>query len=322
MKAAFLAALSFFTASIPFSNALAEGGRIFLVDSYDEGYSWSKDIIEGAKSVIGDKAELKIVRMDTKRNSDEAYKKKAGEKVFAEMQAWKPDVVIACDDNASIYFVVPFLKDKETPCVFCGLNWDASIYGFPCSNVTGMIEVSLVKELADQLKKLSKGSRIGHLGKDNETDRKEGEWIAKKLKSPIDSRYIKSFEEWKREYALMQDCVDILILQNNAGIKGWNDAEARDFVMKNTKIPTGATFEFMSNFALVTFAKDAREQGEWSAATALRLLNGERPSSIPVAENKRAVISLNLELANSVGMKFPIDLLKAAKVRPRSQPHP
>gem|GEM_PF-5859444 len=25
-------------------------------------------------------------------------------------------------------------KDSKIPFVFCGINWDASVYGFPCSN--------------------------------------------------------------------------------------------------------------------------------------------------------------------------------------------
>jgi len=301
---------SFFLLMLP--QAFAGGGKIMIIDSYDPSYPWSKSVVEGAKRVIGSKAEVKVVSMDTKRNPDESFKKAAGERAYAEIQAWSPDVVIACDDNASKYLVAPFLKDGKIPCVFCGVNWDASCYGFPCSNVTGMLEVSMVKPLFEQLRKISKGSRVGHLGRDDETSKAEFEWYERKLKCQIVNRAVNSFEEWKREYLKLQDCVDIVFLESCGGIDGWNDAEAKDFVLNNTRIPTGSSLDFMSKLALITFAKDASEQGEWSAATALRLLNGEKPASIPVAQNSKAIVFLNVELGNRLGVKFPMELLKAS----------
>jgi len=32
-----------------------------------------------------------------------------------------------------------FIKNSTIPIVFCGINRDVSDYGFPCSNITGMI---------------------------------------------------------------------------------------------------------------------------------------------------------------------------------------
>jgi len=305
---ALAASLSFFT--LP--QAFAGSGKIMIVDAYDPSYSWSKSVVEGAKRVIGGKAEVKVLSMDTKRNPDEDFKKAAGERAFAEIQAWGPDVVIACDDNASKYLLAPFMKDGKTPCVFCGVNWDASVYGFPCSNVTGMVEVSMVKPLFEQLRKLSKGSRIGHLGRDDETTKAEFEWYERKLKCQTDKRAVKSFDEWKREYLKLQDSVDIIFLESSGGIEGWNEAEARDFVMNNTRVPTGSSLDFMSKLALITFAKDATEQGEWSASAALRILNGEKPSSIQPSANSKAIVFLNVELGNRLGIKFPMELLKAS----------
>ena len=47
-------------------------------------------------------------------------------KAKAEIDAFKPDVVIAADDNASKYLIEPYFKDAALPFVFCGVNWDAS----------------------------------------------------------------------------------------------------------------------------------------------------------------------------------------------------
>ncbi|MCP4577871.1 MAG: hypothetical protein GY846_16480 [Deltaproteobacteria bacterium] len=76
------------------------------------------------------------------------------------------DVVIAADDNASKYLIKPFYKDAGLPFVFCGVNWDASNYGFPYRNVTGMIEVAGAKELVKILQGYAKGSRVALLADD------------------------------------------------------------------------------------------------------------------------------------------------------------
>ena len=57
--------------------------------------------------------------------------------------------MIASDDNAQKYLVVPYLKGTQVPVIFNGVNWDASAYGFPTSNVTGMIEVELPDQLVE-----------------------------------------------------------------------------------------------------------------------------------------------------------------------------
>jgi hypothetical protein len=297
-----------------FGPSLFAGARILLVDSYHEGYPWSDGVCEGASKVLKGKAELKIIRMDTKRNNSEEFKVSAGAKAYQEVLDWKPDLVIASDDNAVKYMLIPYLKGKDIPCVFCGLNWDASIYGLPDGNCTGMIEVTLIKPLFTHLRKFAKGDRLGFLGADNETDRKEGFWISSKLERKMDSRYVRDFEEWKASFLEMQTSNDMLIFYSYAGIKGWDEGEAKDFVMKNTKIPTGSTMEFMTPFTVLTFAKSPEEQGEWSAKSALKILGGVKPSEIPLAENKRTVIYLNIPLAESMNLKFPIDLIKTSKV--------
>ncbi len=75
------------------------------------------------------------------------------------IDSWQPDVVIASDDNASKYLIAPYYKGGDLPFVFCGLNWDASVYGFPAKNVTGMVEVAQIPQLLEVLKRHAKGDR-------------------------------------------------------------------------------------------------------------------------------------------------------------------
>jgi hypothetical protein len=123
-----------------------EKKKVFFIDSYHEGYEWSDGIVRGVRSVLGDSVELKIHRMDTKNNPSEDFARNAGEEARQAIAAWGPEVVIAADDNASRHVVAPFFANTDLPAVFCGVNWDASVYGFPTKNVCGTVLDALRNE--------------------------------------------------------------------------------------------------------------------------------------------------------------------------------
>lgn len=294
--------------------SLAAKKKVLFVDSYHAGYAWSDGEVKGAKDLIGDKYDFKVVHMDTKRSPSADAQKKAGEMVKAEIDSWKPDVVITADDNAAKLVILPYFKDSNLPFVFCGINWDASGYGFPSKNVTGVLEVSVVKPLLDSMKKFAKGNRVGFLGNDNETDRKESENL-KKLGVQLSSvKFVKTFEEWKTEYSKLQDEADMLIVINNAGITGWNDAEAMKFTREKTKIPSGSSHDFIAPFVLINYAKLAEEQGELAAGIAMKILEGKSVKDFPVITNKKGQMYVNLAIAKKLGIQFPLEMLKVSKV--------
>jgi ABC-type uncharacterized transport system substrate-binding protein len=301
------------TAAPPASYA---GKKILFINSYHEGYAWSDGVEKGVHNVLdGTGIDLKFVRMDTKRNPDEAFAKKAGEQVKAEIDAFKPDVVIAADDNAQKYVIVPFYKGTNLPIVFAAVNWDASIYGYPTSNITGMIEVELPGQLVEQLKAYAKGTRLAYLTVDSETERKVVDIYNQRFfNGQMKVYWVKTWDEFKKAYLQAQNEVDILFMGNNAGSDRWDDAEMRKFVLDNAKIPSGSINDWMAPFSLVTLAKSAEEQGEWSAKDALQILDGTPVSSIPVTENKKGKLILNLELAQKLGVVFAPSMLKNAVI--------
>lgn len=292
-----------------------QGKKVLYIDSYHAGYDWSDGITRGVQGVLRDTGvELKIIRMDTKRNKSEDFKKEAALKAKAVIEQFKPDVVIASDDNASKYLIMPYYRDSNLPFVFCGVNWDASVYGFPYRNVTGMVEVNEVTELIKLLRRFSKGDRIGFLGEDTLTDRKEAENYKKIFNLSMTEHYATSFDDWKDGLLDLQTKVDILINFNYISIKDWNSEEAAQFVMENCKIPSGAFQEGQMNHTLLGYLKVSEEQGQWSAQTALRILDGTAPSSIPITKNKKGSLVVNGKIAERLGVEFPFEMLQSAKV--------
>ena len=290
------------------------GKKVLFIDSYHEGYPWSDGITAGVKEVIGASgAELKIHRMDTKRNSSTEFKEKAALEAKALIESYKPDVVVACDDNASKFLIAPYYKGKDLPFVFCGVNWDASGYGFPAKNVTGMVEVNALGELLDVLKPIAGGEKVAFLVGDVATSHKEAANIKKVFGLEFaEEVYAKTFADWKKAYTDLQGKADILIVANRAGIKNWNDEDAIAFVEANTKIVTGSLYEFMGPLAMITYGKVAEEQGSWAANAALKILGGTSPADIAIAKNKEGKLIINAKIVEAVGAEIPSDLVESA----------
>ncbi len=291
-----------------------EGKKILYIDSYHAGYEWSDGVTGGIENVLNNTGvELKIFRMDTKRNNSMISLEKAGLRAKSVIEEFRPDVVIASDDNAFNYVIMPYYRDADLPVVFCGINWDVSIYGGPYKNTAGMIEVSLTSQLISYLKEYSKGNRIGYLSADTETKRKNALYYHKLFNINFAKIYfVKTQEEWKEAFLKLQDEVDIFIFENNAGISNWNDSDAEAFALNNTKIPVGTTNSWTMQSSLIGMTKIAEEQGEWSAQTALKILNGTSPSDIPIAANKKCTLYVNLKIADKLGVVINPELLKNA----------
>jgi ABC-type uncharacterized transport system substrate-binding protein len=292
------------------------GKKVLFVNSYHEGYPWSDGEEQGAKTALkGSGVELRFFRMDTKRHQDEPYRKQAGERAKAEIEAFKPDLVIVSDDPAVKYLLQAYFKNGKIPFVFCGVNWDASKYGLPYANATGIVEIAPVKQLVANLRAMAKGGRIGYLTVDSETERIEGPAYTKTLGAPFATElYAKTFAQWKEGFVRMQSQADFVLLGNMAGINDWNEAEGKAFVLANAKVPVGAAYDFMMPYAMLGLTKIEEEQGAWAGQTALAILRGAAPASIPIAANSQSKIFMNVKLAQAAKLVFRPEIVRTAQV--------
>ncbi len=297
-----------------FYGPLAAGQKILYIDSYHAGYGWSDGITSGVKEALDGKGiDLKIIRMDTKRNRSEEFKKQAALKAKAVIDEFKPDVVIASDDNASKYLIMPYYRNARLPFVFCGVNWDAAVYGFPYKNVTGMIEVAPVPQLLEYLKQYARGNRVGFLAPDLLSAKKETDNYKDVFGIDLVEYYAEDVADWKAGFMELQEEVDMLMIDSDGDLYEEHADDLRVFVEKNTKIPSGTCLDFMAPYVLIAFAKLAEEQGVWAAETALKILGGTDPSAIPIAKNKEGYLIINVKIAEAIGIDIPYSVLKSAK---------
>lgn len=290
------------------------GKRILWVDSYAPGFAWTDGILRGVRGVLADTgATVRIVHMDTKSDPSPEFAHRAGLRAKAELDAFRPHVVMASDDNAQRHFVVPFLRGGATPVVFCGVNWDASAYGYPASNVTGMVEVGLLREALELMRPFARGPRVAIIAADTESEHVNLDtYRARGLARGWTPFFLRTFDEFPAAFLRAQERADMVILGGNGGIAGWDDARAREFLAAHTAVPTGSLDAYLAPYSVFTFSKVPEEQGRWMAATALRLLDGEPPAAIPLAENRQVDLIVNLRLARAAGLVLPLALLRTA----------
>ncbi|CAN2044818.1 ABC transporter substrate-binding protein [Candidatus Magnetomoraceae bacterium gMMP-1] len=303
----------FFSINYAMASGYYAGKKILYINSYHLGYKWSDKIINGILEALKNtRLSLKVIYMDTRRNQSETFKKSAALKAKAVIENFKPDVVIASDDNASKYLIMPYYKDTDLPFVFCGVNWDASVYGFPYKNTTGMVEVLPIPQLIHHISKYARGKRIGFFSSDVFTEQKIVKEVPKLLNIKYSKVYlVKNFKEWKEKFLRLQDEVDMIIMSNFIGIKNWDDKIAQSFVEKYTKIPTGTMTSWNMYLVLLGVTQIPEEQGQWAAKAALKILDGIPPHRIPITHNKQGKLFFNKRIAKKLGI---IDIPAGAEV--------
>ena len=293
--------------------------RVFYVNSYHQGYAWSDAIEKSVREQLqtfsrktGNRIELGLFRLDSKRRSMPAEIEAAARSALAEINEFRPDVLIVSDDNAVKYLVVPHLLGKKLPVVYCGVNWSSDRYHLPDDQVTGMVEVQLVDQIIKALQETVRGRRIAFLKGDDFSARIEADAIQQTFGLNLDVRLVKDFPSWKKEYLLLQKETDLLILGNAVSIAGWDAQKAKKWIFDNTLVPSGSWDAWMADFCLVTFANSGEEQGAWATRTALRILQGTPVANIGSVRNHKARVLLNMPLAKKMGIRFPMNLIENA----------
>lgn len=290
--------------------------RCLYISSYHQGYAWSDGVERGLRSVLEDQCELRQFDMDTKRNKSSDYKKQIGLEAKQLIDEWKPDIVITADDNAAKYLIQPYFKDHETPFVFCGINWTAAEYGFPYSNVTGMVEVAPIYPLLNKVKDLIPNADSAiYIGANTLTEKKNlarFENATGKLNISLDSALANSVEEWLQAYNKAQQ-YDFIIMGSNSGIPDWDETLVVGKLKTSSSKLSVTNHDWMMPYTMLGFTKVPEEQGEWAAQAALSILDGVDISQIAIVPNRKWDIWTNLVLLESSNITLPEGLVMKSK---------
>ncbi len=295
--------------------AESQAASCLYVSSYHKGYEWNDGIERGIEAGLKGACELSKFYMDTNRHTDPDFARRMAEKAREIIDRTRPDVVIACDDAASMYLVKPYYKDAQLPIVFCGVNGSVDAYGYPYTNVTGMIEIAPIKPLMKEVRSLVRRLNSGvYLAADVMTQRKEFEENRQAYALggiSLAPMFVKTMAEWSAAFAAAQSA-DFVVLGTNAGIADWNSVSAHRAVRASTRKLIVTNYDWMAPLAVLAMTKVAEEQGEWSAHLARTILGGVGPGTLPIVVNRRWRTYVNPTLAQQAGIHLPPRLVHQA----------
>lgn len=286
----------------------ADAARCVYISSYHNGYAWSDGVERGLLKTLGDKCEVTIFNMNTKRVKDEESIKKVALEARQLIDTTQPDVVIASDDNASKYLIVPYFKDADIPFVFCGVNWTVEKYGYPFSNVTGMIEVAAVDQMFDKATGITGDiNHVTYIGADTLTEKKNlarFESAGRRNNITLTSYLVATMSDWIEAYTEAQQA-DLIIIGSKAGIDDWDREIVVEMIHPISMTLTATNHGWMMPYTMFGMTKIPEEHGEWAATVAIEILKGTKPSRIPIIPNRNFDIIVNNSLLNSAEIKLP-----------------
>jgi ABC-type uncharacterized transport system substrate-binding protein len=299
---------------------------VLVVMSYEQTNPWCIEIKEGIESILANICDLSYFYMDTKINLKDGAKK--AKKAYALYKNLKPDGIITVDDNAQSMFILPYLKNKvKTPVMFCGVNADPENYGYPASNVSGILErahinesIALAKQLVPSIK------TVGFLAKNSPS----GKAILRQVERESD-RYLAKFIDFKLPTTIKETLVmieelkahcDLLFVEAINGIlddngKPLSNRQVTHIVSEAFQKPIIGANRFQVEFGvLCAVIKTGQEQGKTAAKMLLKAMQGTPCNEILITRNYNGSRVINVTVMDELGIRpKPIVLLGAQLVR-------
>ncbi len=291
----------------------ASSYKVLVVMSYEADNPWCMQMKDGVDSVFAGNSEIKYVYMDTKKDFNGGVRKaKEAHELY---QRFRPDGVIAADDNAQSMFVLPYLKDKvNTPVMFCAVNADPEQYGYPASNVSGILERAFIRESIAFAKQLVPSiGMVGFLTKDSPP----GRAIQKQVETEADTyltklagfKLVKTIKETLVVLAEYQKTADALYIAATNGIldadgNPLDNQQVTKIVAKSFRKPLiGANNFHVKYGVLCAVVKSGKAQGKIAAEMLVKAMNGTPIEQIPITNNKYGKRMLNVTVMKDLGIK-------------------
>ena len=287
--------------------------KILVVMSYEEDNPWCIQIKEGIDSVLAGNSNLKYVYMDTKKDFEGGVRK--AKEAYELYKRFRPDGVIAADDNAQSMFVLPLLKDKvKTPVMFCAVNAEPEKYGYPASNVSGILERDFIGESIAFAKQLVPSIQtVGFLAKDSPS----GRAIQKQVEIESDTylakfagfKLVKTIEETFAVLAEYNKTSDALFITSTNGImdtggKPLDNQQVTKIISKSYQKPLIGANDFHVRYGvLCAVVKSGNAQGRISAEMLLKALKGTPIKQLPITVNKYGKRMLNVTVMKDLGIR-------------------
>jgi len=296
LRSLFFIAFAFALLVMPDIVLGAKSKNILILNSYHKGFEWTDAQVSAAKQVLLEKfrdIELYVEYMDTKRIYTAEYIERLMHIFKLKYKNVEFDAIITTDDNA-LKFVVKYHEEvfAKAPVSFCGINDYQEAMFKGSKGFTGLVEVLDIKPTIDLALKLHPRTRKVVVVVDNTPtgigQRKDVAAVVQQYES-LKFEYLKgedlSNEElFEKLQNLPRDSMVLLTVwlrdKNNNYLP---TDEGGPLISSNATVPVYGIIDMYMGHG-ITGGKllNSQTHGKIAAEIALRILDGERPSDIPV----------------------------------------
>ena len=318
---------------------LAPGFRqapvLYIVNSYDHNsFEWTKNVMDGIVQGLangglnkGVDYQMVVETMDVFGHTTPEQTRLQADRILADIRARRPDLVFTIDDDA---LSLVGLALDDLPVVFNGVNGDPRRYlssakidsiERPGHNLTGVYQTTYFRQSLLLIKKLVPSAGTFATITDTTTT---GKALLESLKAVdsvslplrwIDSLESDRFSQWKEKIKAWQSRVDVVFLLSANAVTDhlgnrMTMKQVIEWTAANSALPDTACWtEQVRNGILVSATDDGAQQGRFSAALALKILQGAKPGELPISTPPNGLLALNLRRANRLGIFPPQELM-------------
>lgn len=267
---------------------------VLYINSYHHGYQWSDSILEGVRSVLDAsefKIDLQVEYMDAKRFNYEdvtqmllrLYKEKYRDEKF--------DAVVVSDNDA-YQFATEYrhILFPDAPLIFCGVN-DLDTGSLEQGNVTGVEELFDLRRTLDVALKIHPDKKrmvvVGDLSTAGLAIRRQVEAVVPLYEDRLEVVYwshLSLGEVLKRLDTLTPDTFMFFIpFYQTIGGRFYTAEEVMQAIYMESTVPIYTAWEFLLGHGAVGGRLiSGYKHGQHAANMALKILEGQPASSIPV----------------------------------------
>ncbi|MCF7912551.1 MAG: PAS domain S-box protein [Candidatus Cloacimonetes bacterium] len=298
-----------------------KGSNVLILHSYNSTYVWSKEVTRGINEYFEnysiEKINLYLEYLDAKRYPGDSYLEKMYILIKEKYQDITDiDLVIAAD-NQALSFMMKYGEDifPGLPVIFCGINYlehyDLSDY----THYTGINEAIRADKTIEHALAIQPEMKKLFIVSDCNTKtgiasikqaRKQLEKYNDRLKIEYPLNY--TMEELQEKLRNLDDEYAVLLLIFSLDRDGdfFEVEEAGEKISAAARVPVYACWDFyMGDGVLGGALIKGYDQGNAAGAYALRLLNGEKVSDLPILMKTPFQYKYDQNILKRFGLKLP-----------------
>jgi len=278
---------------------------VVYLNSYHAGYDWSDKEFNAFKIQLAhEPIQIHHFYMNTKYIRDKADIAAIVKKALRFIEKHQPDILVAADDNASKYIIEPHFKNAEIPVVYLGVNLDASAYGYPYKNSTGMVELEGLKNLIDVIHQYTQYRKVTMIFTQTTTSLNKYQHYQRQIDS-LNGIVVKNVEEFKAAVKALKGSNQLLALDTLNGMDNYDPVLIKSFLAAQHGQPVISVSNSSQDMAHFGYIKVPDEHGIWAGEAVQKIFSGIKVSDIAPTNNSHYQVFINQEFAKQCNVTIP-----------------